>query len=245
MSLYKPGSSSSRPTGGSITEFEILKAHHRFLREEDDEKGLTWNDQLAKKYYDHLYREFAVCDLKHYKSGHFALRWRTESEVLAGLGDSTCGNTRCPLFHPLPDDEPKPRLSTLELPFAYQEGGEVKQALVKVVLCPRCVKKLMWRKTKEKEKQRRAAELEEKDERSGHSVKEEDEEDGIPEGPERPPPEDARDQSLRSMEQQEEGRASRHTRGGRDNARRRNSRSPRRRHGSHEGSARRRRSRSK
>ena len=41
----------------------------RFLRDED-EKDLTWEDQMAKKYYDNLYREFAVCDLKHYKSGN-------------------------------------------------------------------------------------------------------------------------------------------------------------------------------
>jgi len=37
----------------------------------------------------------------------------------------------------------------LELPFAYVEQGESKSALVKVVLCGRCLKKLMWKKTKE------------------------------------------------------------------------------------------------
>jgi protein FRA10AC1 len=30
----------------------------------------SWNDQLAAKYYASLYREFALCDLKHYKSGN-------------------------------------------------------------------------------------------------------------------------------------------------------------------------------
>ena len=30
----------------------------------------AWEDQLAEKYYESLYREFAVCDLKHYKSGN-------------------------------------------------------------------------------------------------------------------------------------------------------------------------------
>jgi len=44
-------------------------------------------------------------------------------------------------------------LTTLELPFAYLEHGESKSALVKVVLCGRCVKKLMWKRTKEKEKE--------------------------------------------------------------------------------------------
>ena len=41
----------------------------RFLRDED-EKPTTWDDKLAGKYYESLYREFAVCDLKHYKSGN-------------------------------------------------------------------------------------------------------------------------------------------------------------------------------
>jgi len=85
-----------RPFGGSsgvshpegTTEFEILKSSHRyvvrasctfggliwlcrFLRPDDEGvKDLPWNDKVAKKYYDSLYKEFAVCDLKHYKSGN-------------------------------------------------------------------------------------------------------------------------------------------------------------------------------
>ncbi|KAG5647365.1 hypothetical protein DXG03_000433 [Asterophora parasitica] len=164
MALYHYGSSASKgaPRTGP-SEFEILKAAHRFLRDEDEsskEKGkeMTWDEQLASKYYASLYREFAVCDLKHYKSGNFALRWRTESEVLSGAGETTCGNTRCEHHHPLPDHLQRsssvpsgPPLTTLELPFAYVEHGENKAALVKVVLCPRCFDKLMWKRRKEKE----------------------------------------------------------------------------------------------
>ena len=87
MSLYKPGSSSAATLTGR-TEFEILKASHkyvsfrvpltesdatacRFLREDGkDESQLTWEEKLAHKYYSSLYREYAVCDLKHYKSGN-------------------------------------------------------------------------------------------------------------------------------------------------------------------------------
>ena len=139
----------------------------RFLR--DDAEGSTsWNDQLAKKYYDSLYREFAICDLKHYKSGNvrrfailsqsrnhrssyarypqFALRWRTESEVLGGTGETSCANTRCEHHRP----PSSPDLSTLELPFAYEEHGEHKEALVKIVLCPKCVRKLMWKRRHDK-----------------------------------------------------------------------------------------------
>ena len=147
----------------------------RFLRDED-EKPTTWDDKLAGKYYESLYREFAVCDLKHYKSGNvrfwsslymltcrlmitgpqFALRWRTEDEVLSGAGETTCGNTRC--SHHIStrfqnEGGSRVSLTTLELPFAYLEHGESKSALVKVVLCGRCVKKLMWKRTKEKEKE--------------------------------------------------------------------------------------------
>jgi protein FRA10AC1 len=43
-----------------------------------------------------------------------------------------------------------PGLLTLELPFDYEEHGERKNALVKVVLCPKCVKKIMWKREQEK-----------------------------------------------------------------------------------------------
>ncbi|KIM40572.1 hypothetical protein M413DRAFT_164146 [Hebeloma cylindrosporum] len=157
MALYKyPSSSrSNAPAPTGITEFEILKASHKFLRDED-EKPTTWDEQLAGKYYESLYREFAVCDLKHYKSGNFALRWRTEDEVLSGAGETTCGNTRCE--HHVStrfqnEGGSRVSLTTLELPFAYLEHGESKSALVKVVLCGRCMKKLMWKRTKEKERE--------------------------------------------------------------------------------------------
>ncbi|KAI0368763.1 hypothetical protein BV20DRAFT_439896 [Pilatotrama ljubarskyi] len=151
----------SNGTGSSLqgnTEFDILKSSHKFLREDDevDESQLPWDERLAKKYYSSLYREYAVCDLKHYKSGNFALRWRTEEEVLSGAGETTCGNTRCPLHKEFPQEgeDIRPALSTLELPFSYLEHGESKFALVKVVLCPKCVKKLMYKRNKEKEEAR-------------------------------------------------------------------------------------------
>ena len=62
-----------------------LERHCRFLREDDDEtdarakaenadaSGSSWGDRLAQKYYASLYREFAVCDLKHYKSGNVSI----------------------------------------------------------------------------------------------------------------------------------------------------------------------------
>ncbi|KAJ3996858.1 folate-sensitive fragile site protein Fra10Ac1-domain-containing protein [Lentinula boryana] len=153
MALYSYTSSSKSLTiPQGKTEFEILKDSHKFLRnEEDDENKLSWEEKLASKYYSSLYREFAVCDLKHYKSGNFALRWRTEDEVLAETGESTCGNTRCKHYNHGRPEGNKPPLSTLELPFAYSEHGENKTALVKVVLCARCVDKLMWKRRRGKD----------------------------------------------------------------------------------------------
>lgn len=68
--------------------------------------------------------------------------------MLSGAGETTCGNTRCE-HHRRESQVP---LTTLELPFAYVEHGEEKSALVKVVLCDRCVRKLMWKKNKDRER---------------------------------------------------------------------------------------------
>lgn len=69
--------SSSKPPA---TEFDILKASHKFLRDDEaEDPKASWNDQLAQKYYSSLFREFAVCDLKHYKSGNVRLlSWLAE-----------------------------------------------------------------------------------------------------------------------------------------------------------------------
>ncbi|KAF8697763.1 hypothetical protein AX14_001194 [Amanita brunnescens Koide BX004] len=150
MPAHKRSTMSYNPPAGP-SEFDILKASHKFLREEQDGSTNSWNDQLAEKYYANLYREFAVCDLKHFKSGNFALRWRTEDEVLSGAGETTCANTRCEYHHQEPN-QPRVALSTLELPFAYEEHGESKSALVKMVLCDRCVRKLMWKRNKDRER---------------------------------------------------------------------------------------------
>ena len=70
------------------TEFDILKASHKFLREGQDavsephNRNGSWNDQVAQKYYDTLFREFAVCDLKHYKSGNVAIHLSLPSSLI-------------------------------------------------------------------------------------------------------------------------------------------------------------------
>ncbi|CAE6460768.1 unnamed protein product [Rhizoctonia solani] len=153
QNVYNPGSSTRTNTKGR-TELDGLVENHKFLRDDDEKEleELGHEERIAVKYYRGLFKEFAVVDLKHYKSGQFALRWRTEPEVISGLGQFTCGNTRC-AYHQADDDRPvsQPKLITLELPFGYVEGGEAKSALVKVVLCERCKKKLMWKRDRDRD----------------------------------------------------------------------------------------------
>jgi len=59
---------------------------YRFLRSEDDDRELTWEQRIAKKYYDKLFKEYALAELKYYKEGRIAMRWRSEKEVFNGKG---------------------------------------------------------------------------------------------------------------------------------------------------------------
>ncbi|KAJ1307778.1 hypothetical protein OPQ81_001864 [Rhizoctonia solani] len=127
--VYNPGGSSQAMSKGK-SEMDGLVKNHKFLRDDDDKEleELGPEEKIAVKYYRGLFKEFAVVDLKHYKSGKFALRWRTEPEVISGLGQFTCGNTRC-AYHQADDERPvpQPKLVTLELPFGYVEDGEAKR----------------------------------------------------------------------------------------------------------------------
>ena len=58
----------------------------RFLRSESDDQDLTWEKRIAKKYYDRLFKEYALVELKYYKEGRVAMRWRNEKEVVRGKG---------------------------------------------------------------------------------------------------------------------------------------------------------------
>lgn len=135
------------------TEAEILAENHRFLRDENDDEELesNWGARVAKKYYDRLFKEYALSDLSRYKEGRIALRWRTQAEVISGKGQFECGNIAC--------DE-KEGLKSWEVNFGYLEAGEKKNALVKLRLCAECSVKLHWKKDKEREVLERAMEKE-------------------------------------------------------------------------------------
>ncbi|KAG2188685.1 hypothetical protein INT44_003824 [Umbelopsis vinacea] len=155
IQFYGKSQASSSRTGK--TEIEILEENHRFVRDVDEaDSDISWEQRIAKRYYDKLFKEYAICELKRYKEGKIAMRWRTENEVIVGKGQFECGSTRC---------NNAENLKSWEVNFAYMEDGEKKNELVKLRLCPPCSDKLNYKtqkraakayKSSRKEKRRRS-----------------------------------------------------------------------------------------
>jgi protein FRA10AC1 len=128
----------------------------------NNEEPDIWEQRVAKKYYDRLFKEYAICELKYYKEGKIALRWRVEREVVSGKGQFICASTSC---------ESTTSLKSWEVNFGYVEDGEKKNELVKVRLCPECSDKLNYKtkkraaKRKEKKQKRRRKGREDKDDK--------------------------------------------------------------------------------
>ncbi|KIH62861.1 hypothetical protein ANCDUO_06852 [Ancylostoma duodenale] len=78
------------------------------------------------------------------------MRWRTEGEVRSGKGQFICGAKKCPA---------QEDLTSWEVNFSYSEGGERKNALVKVRLCRQCSEMLNYgsqrRRVEKKKKSRK------------------------------------------------------------------------------------------
>ena len=123
------------------TDIDAVRSAARFLWDEGSggTAGLSWEQRLAKKYHERLFREYALADVSRYKEGAVGLRWRTEAEVFDGKGQFVCGNKQC-----MEDDG----LASFELNFAWVEHGEPKQALVKLRVCPSCAEKLHYKQRK-------------------------------------------------------------------------------------------------
>lgn len=124
-----------RSTSRDKTDLDVVKENHRFLWREEDEENMTWEQELAKKYYDKLFKEYCIADLSRYKENKFGFRWRIENEVISGKGQFFCGNKRC---------ENKEGLKSWEVNFAYVEHEEKRNALLKLRLCPECSFKLNY-----------------------------------------------------------------------------------------------------
>ena len=122
-------------------DVDTINESFRFIRDdEDDAENNTQTVRMARHYYDQLHKEFVICDLSRYKLGQLGLRWRVESEVASGKGEKCCGSVGC---------TERERITPFEINFVYQETGETKQALVKLVLCPECAYKLHHQKVNE------------------------------------------------------------------------------------------------
>ncbi|KAI9031552.1 folate-sensitive fragile site protein Fra10Ac1-domain-containing protein, partial [Phycomyces nitens] len=131
-------------------EIEIIRENHKFIRNQDDDTDdAPWEQRAAKKYYDKLFKEYAIGELKYYKESKIALRWRTEGEVVSGKGQFVCASTRC---------DSTRGLESWEVNFRYVEDKETKNELVKIRLCPACSDKLNYTTQKrlaKKEKKRK------------------------------------------------------------------------------------------
>lgn len=64
--LKKPGDTRllERDTSKDKTDSDVIRLNHRFLW---DEEASTWEEKLAKKYFDKLFKEYTISDLSRYK----------------------------------------------------------------------------------------------------------------------------------------------------------------------------------
>ncbi|KAJ4460055.1 putative Folate-sensitive fragile site protein Fra10Ac1 [Paratrimastix pyriformis] len=130
------------------TDGDVLREQYRFIRSEGDDAPGTWETELARKYYEKLFREYCIADMTHWKENKIGMRWRTEEEVLLGKGQFVCGNKAC---------SSSEGLSSYEVHFKYMEQHVRKQALVKLRLCPHCGNKLSPSIRKRHKQQQQAA----------------------------------------------------------------------------------------
>ncbi|XP_028822272.1 protein FRA10AC1 isoform X1 [Denticeps clupeoides] len=135
-----------RSTAKDKTDLDVVRENHRFLWRDEDEEDMTWEKELAKRYYDKLFKEYCIADLNRYKENKFGFRWRIENEVVSGKGQFLCGNKRC---------EMQESLKSWEVNFAYVEHGEKRNALVKLRLCPDCSFKLNYHHKRKEVKTKR------------------------------------------------------------------------------------------
>ena len=170
--LYYPESTKrfTRDKTNDKSDYDVVKSNHRFLWDEENDSELSWEQKLAKKYYEKLFKEYCICDLSRYKENKVAMRWRTENELKLGKGQFICGARKC---------EEREYLRTWEVNFAYTEEMEKKNALVKVRLCPECSIKLNYhhkkkevtkRKTKKAKKSKKKKRKRQKDDSSSDSA---------------------------------------------------------------------------
>ncbi|CRL07168.1 CLUMA_CG020156, isoform A [Clunio marinus] len=139
--LKKPGDSNlirERDRSKWKSDKDVILENLKFIWNENDIPE-SWEERIAKKYYDKLFREYCICDLSKYKENRIANRFRIEKEVITGKGQFICGEKSC---------QRSEALRTWEVNFSYTEKHEKKNALVKIRLCEECSEKLNHRSKK-------------------------------------------------------------------------------------------------
>jgi protein FRA10AC1 len=53
------------------SDLDVLKEEHKFVRSAADDVGDSYEKRLAKKYYNKLFKEYCVADLRRYKVWNF------------------------------------------------------------------------------------------------------------------------------------------------------------------------------
>lgn len=75
----------TRDASNDKRDIDVIRDNHQFLWDDDDDdddgSSKSWERNLAKKYWDKLYKEYCICDLSRYKENKVAMRWRVEKEV--------------------------------------------------------------------------------------------------------------------------------------------------------------------
>ena len=161
------------------TDVTVLQDNFQFIRDDEkDQKTLTegnsneaWEVQLARKYYNRLFKEYALCNLDKYKTGEIGLRWRTKDEVINGKGHFICANLAC---------EETKGLHSYEVKFTYKENSQTKRTLVKVRVCRGCALKLFYKKIKKIEKKRKRQKPSEATTTTAHSEEYDEQESKLP-----------------------------------------------------------------
>ncbi|XP_075260712.1 protein FRA10AC1-like [Convolutriloba macropyga] len=151
-----------RDTRFDKSDLDVIRENVKFVYSDDEaESELSdWNERIAKRYWDKLYKEYAIADLTYFKTGQIGMRWRTEKEVVSGKGQFECGNKFCAEIE---------SLESWEVNFSYKEGDSVKNALVKLRLCADCSFKLNYKKQHQKSKAiKREVEAREKKSKKKH-----------------------------------------------------------------------------
>ena len=147
QALMRARQAPSESASFTSRDMHILRRTFRFVRDDEDDArhAHQWERRMAVRYYAKLFREYAICDLRHFRDGRIGLRWRTEQEVVMGRGQFSCGAKGC---------NERDGLHSYEVNFAYEEnesdghGGEqrVRKLFGEVRVCGTCALKLFYQK---------------------------------------------------------------------------------------------------